>query len=255
MANPALLITVVTGVIQLWRMDAGHLWDTTHGRLVLFKVLPMIALIVIGTATRQFVHAQMSRAEVMSTPLAAKLRRAVSIEAVFGVVILGITAWMLSTQPGNLVAGPRSSDDFAVQLQFDDADATLDAKLSLDPARVGTNEVLLEIRKPAEGISSITVEFSPPASEVNAHPVTMTITELTGTGAALLPRAGGLPLDAAGAWSVKVTVTAAAGVFTQSQVLDVRSNGTTEQVSIPSIEQPPVTAVPTSSTITTVIPG
>ncbi|MCU1399110.1 MAG: putative copper resistance protein, partial [Acidimicrobiales bacterium] len=102
LATPAMLITIVTGVVQLYRLDRGHLLDTTHGRLLLLKVVPVVAMVFVGVATRQFVHARLARAESMSAPLAGRLRRAVGTEAVIGVLVLGITSWMLSTQPGNL---------------------------------------------------------------------------------------------------------------------------------------------------------
>ncbi len=255
LATPAMLLTVLTGAVQLYRMDSGHLSDTTHGRLMVFKVLPVIAMVVIGTATRQFVHARMSRAESMTAPLASRLRRTVGFEAALGVMILAITSWMLSTQPGNLVAGPRSSGDFASQMQFDDANATLDAKLSLHPARVGANELLLEITKPATGISLIVVQFTPPESAVNAHPVTMTITELTGTGAAYLSPDIGLPLDAVGAWTVTLEVTTPAGLLKQNGLLNVRSNGSTSTATIPSVAETPITAAPQTTTSTTVPSG
>jgi len=249
LATPAMLLTVITGAIQLYRLDSGHLSDTTHGRLMVFKVIPVIAMVIVGTATRQFVHARMSRAEAMTTPLAARLRRAVGFEAAIGVLILAITSWMLSTQPGNLVAGPRSSDDFAEQQVFVDAAATLDAKLSLHPARVGANELLLEIMKPVTGISLITIQFTPPAGAIEANPVTMTITELMGAGAAYLERKIGLPLNADGAWNVTIEVTTPAGILKQNALINVRADGSTTNEPLPTIVETPVTAVSTSTTI------
>lgn len=255
LATPAMLITVLTGAVQLYRMDSGHLSDTTHGRLMLFKVVPVIAMVVIGTATRQFVHARMSRAEAMTAPLASRLRRAVGFEAMLGVFILAITSWMLSTQPANLVAGARSSEDFAEQQEFVDAAGTLDAKLSLDPARVGTNELLLEIRKPVADISQIVIQFTPPQSAINANPVTMTITTLTGAGAAHLDRDIGLPLNAAGAWNVTLEITTPAGVLKQNTLLNVRADGNTSDLSILPTGETAVTSTTTLVAPTTVPPG
>ena len=254
LATPAMIITVLTGAVQLWRLDGGdHLTSTTHGRLMLLKVLPVLGMVVIGTATRQFVHSRMSRAESMTTPLAARLRRAVGFEAALGVLILGITSWMLSYQPGNLVAGPRSSADFAEQVPLVDATATLDAKLSLDPARVGRNEMLLEITKPVEGISSILLTFNPPASAPTAQMVMLTITEIRGAGAVYIARSVGVPLDGVGQWDVSLEITTTAGtVLKQNALLNVRADGSTQSVTIPTLQETPVTSPATSSTTTTV---
>lgn len=257
LATPAMLITVLTGAVQLYRLDSGHLTDTTHGRLMLFKVLPVVAMVVIGTATRQFVNARMSRAEEMTTPLAGRLRRAVGFEAMLGVAILGISSWMLSTQPGNLVASGRSSANFAEQLPLADAGATLEAKLSLNPARVGRNEMLLEITKPVAAISSILIRFTPPASATTAHTVMLTVTEIRGAGSVYIPQPVGVPLDGFGPWSAQVDITLTDGtVLTQNGLINVRSDPNTSTVTIPSIVETPVTAAPTTAaTVPAVAPA
>src|SRR4051812_8202566 len=102
LATPALIITVVTGGILVYRLDAGHLFDTTHGRLLLLKVVAVIGMVFVGGATRQWATTHLGRADVMTAPTAGRLRRAVGMEAVIGVIVLAITAWMMSTQPGNL---------------------------------------------------------------------------------------------------------------------------------------------------------
>ena len=250
LATPAMVVTVLTGVIQLYRLDGGHLTDTTHGKLMMFKVLPVLGMVVIGTATRQFVNARMSRAEAMTMPLANRLRRAVGFEAMLGVAILAITSWMLSAQPGNLVAGPISSDDFAGQLALTNADSTLDVKVSLDPAREGENEMLLEIFQPVSDIVTITLTFTPPASATTAQTVSLTITEVRGAGAVHIDRSVGVPLRGVGPWTVAVDITLANGtVLTQNGLVNVRSDGTSTGVVIPSVESTPVTAAPTSTTI------
>ncbi|MCU1387986.1 MAG: putative copper resistance protein [Ilumatobacteraceae bacterium] len=245
LATPAMLITIVTGVVQLYRLDRGHLLDTTHGRLLLLKVVPVVAMVFVGVATRQFVHARLARAESMSAPLAGRLRRAVGTEAVIGVLVLGITSWMLSTQPGNLVAGARSSSDFAFQLALTDTTGAFDAKVSVDPAKAGiANEVLIEVAKPTTGITAMKVEFDPPQGSVG-HPVLMTITQFTaGVGGWYLPAAAGIPLDVSGSWTVTIDVTSATGVFHESGLMPVLAGVSSNTVSIPTVTNPVVTSPP-----------
>jgi len=255
LATPAIVITILTGAVQMYRLDGGHLTDTSHGKMMILKVLPVLGMVVIGTATRQFVTARMNRAEEMTAPLANRLRRAVGFEAMLGVLILAITSWMLSAQPGNLVAGPISSADFAEQLPLANADSTLDVKLSLDPAREGQNEMLLEIFKPASDIAGITITFTPPATAAAANIVSLTITEVRGAGAVHIARSVGVPLDGVGQWNVAVDITLTNGtVLTQNGLVDIRSDGTTPGVIIAPVESTPVTS-PATSTSTTVVPA
>ncbi|MCU1396509.1 MAG: putative copper resistance protein [Ilumatobacteraceae bacterium] len=245
LATKSMIVTIVTGAVQLYRLDRGHLFDTTHGRLLLLKVVPVIAMVFVGVATRQFVHARLARAESMSAPLAGRLRRAVGMEAVIGVIVLAITSWMLSTEPGNLVAAGRSSSDFSFQLPLPDTTGAFSSKVSVDPAKVGAaNEVLIEVSKPP-GITAMTVRFDPPQNTLG-HPVLMTITELTrGVTGWYLPPSAGIPLDVPGGWTVTIDVTTATGTFHEGGLMNVApGSGSTSTNTIASVSLPPVTAAP-----------
>lgn len=245
-STPAMLVTVVTGAAQLYRLDRGHLLDTTHGRLLLLKMVPVIVMVFVGVATRQFVHARLARAESMSAPLAGRLRRAVGMEAIIGVAVLAITSWMLSTQPGNLLAAARSSNDFALQQTFRDADGKLEAKVSINPGKVGANEVLIEVRKPTSGISSLTVQFDPPANSP-ANPVLMTITDFpAGVTGWYLPLDVGIPLGGSGAWQVTLNLVSTDGTFSEGAIFTVRAAADVTTEPITTVVQPPITSPPIS---------
>ncbi|HEY4331823.1 MAG TPA: CopD family protein, partial [Ilumatobacteraceae bacterium] len=241
LATPSLVIIFITGVIQLRRLDAGHLTDRTHGRILVFKVLLFAVAVFIGVATRQFVKSRLARAEVMTAPLAGRLRRAVGTEAAFGAAMLGLTAWMLATVPGNLVPTPRSSSDFAYQQVFKDTAGTVSLKVSVDPAKVGKNGVFVEVTKPVKGISSITITFQPPVNST-AHPVVMTITNLPGIGGAYLDQSTGIPLDVGGAWHVQVDLVAGAITLQQEEIMNVKSAAGATVPTLTPVTQPLVTA-------------
>ena len=249
-ATPALLATVVSGGVQVYRLDNNHLFDTTHGRLLLLKVVPVIAMVFVGVATRQFIRSRLGRADVMTAPMAGRLRRAIGMEAVIGVLVLAVTAWMLSTVPGNLRAAPRSSDDFAYQRDFRDPDDTVDVKLSVHPAKVGMNELFLEVTRPETGINSITVTFAPPAG-VAVNTVVLTLQSLTGAGAAYAPKAEGLKLEAPGAWSVTVIIDSASGIQRQTDFLPVEDDASGDIPAITTVPSSGVTSPPATSTSTT----
>ena len=256
LAGPAVTVTVLTGLVQVYRLDRGHLLDTTHGRLVLLKTVPVMAMIFILITTRQFVRARLARAESLSAPLAGKLRRAVGMEALVGVVVLAITSWMLSTQPANLSANAQSAGDFAFSLPLTDATGKLDATIFVAPAKVGPNAVLIEIRKPISGISNFIVRFDPPPNAA-VSPVVMTITQFpAGVTGWYLPLDVGLPLPAAGAWQITLDLQSTAGPFHEGGVLSVVSASTSTQ-NIPIVTQPPVTSPVTTTTppATTLVPG
>ena len=251
LATPAMLVTIVTGVVQLYRLDRGHLLDTTHGRLLLLKVVPVIGMVFVGVATRQFVHARLARAETMSAPLAGRLRRAVGMEAVIGVLVLAVTSWMLSAQPGNLVASGKASSDFQFQQVLVDTAGKFAAEIDVDPAIVGTNEVLISVSKPASGITNLTVQFDPPVNTFG-HGVLMTITDFTaGVTGWYLPPDVGIPLDVPGSWTVTITVVSADGTFVESSPFPVAAADDASIGTIaPTATQPPVTSPATSTTVT-----
>jgi copper transport protein len=217
-ATPALLITIVTGAIQTYRLDRGALFDTAHGRVLLLKALIVGVMVFVSLATRQFVASRLRAADTMTVPLAARLRRATSFEALGGVVVLILSAWLLSLTP----AGAADTTP-AVEYAYTDgrfvADG-LDLTVSLTGG-VGPNGVRVEVQEPADGLSNIIITFIPPADS-GANGVVLTIPpELTGTGAAVLPQSEGVPLMVPGVWTLEVSVTTPSGTTTGQKTFNV----------------------------------
>ena len=206
-STPALLVTVVTGAVQTFRLDRGALFDTGHGRVLLLKAVAVGAMVFVGLATRQFVNAQLRRVDSLSAPLAGRLRRATGIEAVAGVVVLAITAWLLSFTPPNLVeAAPVGQYGYSAPMVADDLDVTV--RLT---GVVGRNGLRIEVASPTTGLSNFTVTFIPPA-ETTAPTVLLTVpAELAGAGVAVLDVAEGVPLEAPGVWTLAIKATTPTG--------------------------------------------
>jgi putative copper export protein/methionine-rich copper-binding protein CopC len=206
-STPALLVTVVTGAVQTFRLDRGALFDTGHGRVLLLKAVAVGAMVFVGLATRQFVNAQLRKVDSLSAPLAGRLRRATGIEAVAGVVVLAITSWLLSFTPPNLVeAAPVGQYGYSAPMVADDLDVTV--RLT---GVVGRNGVRIEVGSPATGLSNFTVTFIPPA-ETTAPTVLLTVpAELAGAGVAVLDVAEGVPLEAPGVWTLAIKATTPTG--------------------------------------------
>lgn len=205
-ATPALWATVVTGAIQLFQLDRGAL-DTSHGLVVIVKALCVSVMVFVGVAARQFISQRVSRVDTMTAPLATRLRRALGIEALIGVLVLALTSWLLALTPPGLVAG---SGDGSLSLgathRFVDAAGT-EVQVSFSE-RVGANDVRIKVVAPPAGVTGLTVDFIPP---VNSFVNGMTINSipLTGTGTAVLEKSDGFTLGASGTWTLVVTANGA----------------------------------------------
>ena len=207
-STPALLVTVATGAIQTWRLDGGTLFETSHGRMLLLKTLVVGAMVFVGLATRQFVRQRLRKIDSMTSPLASRLQRATGLEAVGGIVVLALTAWLLSMQPGGVTVADGPVYDIETQVTVADLDLTV--RLTGD---VGRNGVRVDIDAPATGVSALVLTFTAPAGTTAAGVVLTIPAELTGAdiGAAELPLAIGIPLDVAGVWTLQVDATTPAG--------------------------------------------
>ena len=206
-ANPALWATVVTGAIQLFQLDRGAL-DTTHGLVVIVKTLFVSVMVFVGVAARQFISQRVSRVDTMTAPLATRLRRALGIEALIGVVVLALTSWLLAlTPPGLGASGGNGSLQLGAVHRFQNAATGADISVAFSE-RVGANDVRIVVAAPAAGLTTLTVDFIPP---VNSFVNGMSINQipLTGTGTAVLDKSDGFTLNATGTWTVIVSANGA----------------------------------------------
>jgi copper transport protein len=206
-ANPALWATVVTGAIQLFQLDRGAL-DTSHGLVVIVKTLFVSVMVFVGVAARQFINQRVSRVDTMTAPLATRLRRALGIEALIGVLVLALTSWLLALTPPGLGAGGGSGSlQLGAVHRFQNATTGVDVSVAFSE-RVGANDVRIEVVAPATGLTALTIDFIPP---VNSFVNGMTINQipLTGPGTAELEKNDGFTLNATGTWTLIVSANGA----------------------------------------------
>jgi copper transport protein len=201
-STAALWATVVTGAIMLFRLDRGHL-GSSHGLVLIVKTLFVSIMVFVGVAARQFINQRVTRSEVMTAPLATRLRRALGIEALVGIVVLALTAWLLALTPPGLASS--GVGDLALQPEHSFSNAALDTEVRISfTERVGTNDVRIEVVRPASGLAGLTVSFLPPAG-TNGTGMMIEPIPLTAPGVAVLPKSAGFTLDTAGTWTVVVT--------------------------------------------------
>ena len=245
-SGSVIVVTVVSGLIQLYRLDGGELFTESHGRVLLLKTVLVAAMVFVALTASQVVQTRLGRASDLSVPMADRLRRAFGTQAVLGVAVLALSGWLLALEPGKLPAdeGP----DFVVNEMITDTDAGLDLTVSLDPGRVGTNRLRVEVREPQTGLSGLEVTFVPPIGS-DANLVVQRI-PLRGAGVADSGANGGVPLNVAGAWTLRVNARTPTGSVTGAgSSFDVReANGSVSTSEIGSSPtQPPATPAPTTA--------
>ena len=239
--------TIATGIVQMILLDGGDLFGTAHGRVILLKTIVVAVMIFIAVSARQFVNQRLARADEMTVPMADRLRRAFGVEAAAGVIVLAMSAWLLSLTPANVSAGPNIA--YAITMEVDAPEAELVVTVQLTNDRVGLSGLSVDVDEPDEGLSGLEVVFTAPANDTIG-----TITQpvpLTGAGVAVLPEGEqGLPLTVAGDWTMVVNAVTPTGVFTSSpQGFTILNADGTEAVSeltvppavnvtIPPISQP-----------------
>jgi copper transport protein len=167
-------VLLVTGTVQAFEhMSAwSQLLHTGFGRAVLIKVLLLAVLIALGAINRRRVLPRLRElAASAASPGAAGrlLRRTLRAEVALVVAVLGVTAALVSyPPPDTLASGPF---DGTARL----GPLTLEA--TVDPARVGPNEIHLYVLGAADGTpfaatKQLTVTLSLPAKGIGPLPAT-----------------------------------------------------------------------------------
>jgi len=155
--------------------------------------------VFLGVAARQFIKERVARVDAMTGQLALRLRRAVGIEAICGVVVLALTAWMLSLTPPKVAATSDGTNGLAASVQIANDTADVTVKFS---AVVGPNAVRVEVDKPKTGVAGLAIDFAPPAD--TSVPGVILSVPLTTSGVAVLPIEQGIPIGSPGVWTVTV---------------------------------------------------
>ncbi len=244
-SNLAIIVTVVTGLIQTVRLDGGDLFGSSHGRVLLLKTVAVAVMLFIAIKARQFVNDRLARTDEMTVPMADRLRRAFGIEAAIGILAVALSAWMLALTPPNADASGNIS--YVIERQFQVAEADLDITVMLTSDLPGAVGMEVDVDAPESGLSQFEIVFTAPP-----NPDIGTITQpvpLTGTGVAVRLAAEGLPLTVPGAWRVQINATTPSGVVnTDPQTFVIRNpdgSAPTTNITIP----PPVvvTIAPTTT--------
>ena len=248
LSNLAIGVTIATGIVQMILLDGGDLFGTSHGRVLLLKTVAVAVMIFVAVSARQFVNQRLSRANEMTVPMADRLRRAFGVEAAAGIIVLAMSAWLLSLAPSNVSTGPDIS--YAITLEVDAPEAELNVTVQLTRDRVGLSGLSVEVDEPDEGLSGLEVVLTAPTNDTIG-----TITQpvpLTGAGVAVLLEGDqGLPLIVAGDWTMTVNAVTPTGVFTSPPqgftILNADGTEAVTELTVPpavNVTIPPLTTEP-----------
>jgi len=207
-ATTALVVAVISGIAQTYRLVGGAVLNSSYGRVLVVKSIAVIAMAFVAIGARSVINAKLARRETMSAAHAERFRRTFGTEALIGIVVLAFSGWLLSLNPPKVSLIPEMT--YAVTVPIEDAASGFVAEVSLDPSRVGLNGLeVLVVETPAP-ITDLVVEFDPEVGSYGRG--TIQDIPLTGRGVARLPLGTGLPFDVPGTWTVTVTVSYETGL-------------------------------------------
>ena len=204
-----IVLTVFTGVVQVYLMDGAAIFTSSHGRLNVLQLLVVALMIWIMLVLRNFAMTRLNKERKLTAKMAWRLRRAISVEIVVGVLILAITSWAVSMRPPQAVAkraAPVANYIFREELKND----RFHVVLSLTPLTTGANAMRVEMLAPKR-INNFEVRLVPQAE---GYAGIRLIVPIKYPGAAVAPVDGGLVLPVAGVWNVEIVGTTTTGDLT-----------------------------------------
>lgn len=160
-ATWAMPLVIITGVVQTLHLTDGisTLNDSGYGRFIIAKLALVFVALVLGTRARRSLAAR-GTASIMSL---------VRVEAAIALVILALSAALVSTSPN---ASNQQVPTFTASL----AQRNIIAEITISPARVGESEIHALFTPPGGAITpvkAVKVRMELPAKNVPAIPVEM----------------------------------------------------------------------------------
>jgi putative copper export protein len=208
--SPLLIVlTVFTGLVQVYLMDGAAIFTSSHGRLNVLQLVVAALMIWLMLVLRNFAMTRLNREKRLTAQMAWRLRRAITAEIVVGVLILAITSWAVSMRPAQAVpkrAAPVANYIYREELKND----RFHVVLSLTPLTTGANAMRVELIEPKR-INNFEVRLVPQAE---GYAGIALIVPIKSPGAAVAPVDGGLTFPVAGPWNVEIVGTTTTGDLT-----------------------------------------
>ena len=204
-----IVLTVFTGLVQVYLMDRAAIFTSSHGRLNVLQLIVGALMIWIMLLLRNFATGRLRKEKRLSAQMAWRLRRAITAEIVVGLLILAITSWAVSMRPPQAIAkraAPTANYLYREELQNE----RFHVVLSITPLTTGANAMRVELLKP-KLINNFEVRLVPQAE---GYAGIALIVPIKYPGAAVASVDGGLIFPVAGVWNVEIVGTTTTGDLT-----------------------------------------
>jgi putative copper export protein/methionine-rich copper-binding protein CopC len=93
-SGPLMVAAVVTGFAHMLLLDGLAIFTSGHGRLNVLTIVLTALMVVVALMVKEFVANRFARAEELTGKMAWRMRRALSVEVIIGIVVFGVTSWM-----------------------------------------------------------------------------------------------------------------------------------------------------------------
>ena len=204
-----IVLTVFTGLVQVYLMDRAAIFTSSHGRLNVLQLIVVAVMVWIMLLFRTFAMTRLNREKRLTAKMAWRLRRAITAEILVGVLVLAITSWAVSMRPPQAVA-KRAATVANYLYREELKNDRFHVVLSLTPLTTGANAMRVELIEPKR-INNFEVRLVPQAE---GYAGVALIVPIKYPGAAVAPIDGGLVLPVAGVWSVEIVGTTTTGDLT-----------------------------------------
>lgn len=248
---PLTIGLLLTGLIQTWRIDGFSLINSGHGRVVILKLMVVVALFIVERALREFIVKGLRRAKELTARSIFRMQRAATVQLAATCVVLALSSWLLAMRPPNVLPEEkRDKTTYPISQDLIGNDG-FHVRLSVSPGNIGKNMVLIELFAPKR-IQDFVVKLTPANQAFSGY---MIFVPITRPGAALLSAEQAMDLRAAGQWNVEMTGTTTTGVLQPLTTSFIIADGTTVTTLPPNggsnTTQPPAPSVPSSGDTTT----
>ena len=191
---------IVTGVFSGWaQVTVPEALSAPYGRALVLKVALVAALLVVGAVNLFWVRPGLARRDGRER----WLRRTVAAEVVIAILVLGTVGLLTSLEPARQVASRMGIGEPEAP-SFRDADEGTTMLLSVDPGRVGANDLTIRLEdrlgRPITNATDVRARVKYVDSDLGED--TSSATSL-GNGSYALE---GIPLSIAGAWQIELVV-------------------------------------------------
>jgi copper transport protein len=166
----AVVVIVASGAMQSLRQVGSFsaLTDTSYGRLLIWKLIAVVAALAVAAVARMAVHARLARTRPGARTAVGdgfdrpRLQRAVTIEVLLALAIVVVTSLLMAANPSQATA----SAPFSATVTSND----YLADIGVAPARVGSNEMHIYLSSPNSSLEqpdAVIVTIQDPSRDVN----------------------------------------------------------------------------------------